>query len=266
MPIHSRITVPVLSPEEFKSRDYRIMGHVFACQTELGRCCDEGVYETDLAVRLRADGFDQVYTQEPILVTHEDFAKTYYLDLIADGALYELKHVSLLTSEHKAQLLNYMLLRGLRCGKLLNFRPAKVEGQLVVTRLTPEARRQVFVDAARWQEFSAACGCLRTTTMALLADWGAFLEVPLYQEALTHFLGGAAQVVQRVPLARGGLSLGMQRMHVHAPGVGFLVSAFTGEHAEQEANLRKLLALTRLTALQWVNLDHHTVQFITLVK
>ena len=207
-----------------------------------------------------------MYTQEPVVVTHGDFSKTYFLDLIADDGLYELKAVSALSGEHKAQLLNYMLLFGLRCGKLLNFRPERVEGQLVVTGLAPEVRRQFTVDTMRWQEISAACSVLRTTMTALLSDWGAFLEVPLYQQALTHFLGGESQVIQRVPLARGGLSLGTQWMHVHASGVGFVVTAFTADQATHGANLRKLLALTPLTALQWVNLDHSTIQFITLVK
>ncbi len=34
----------------------------------------------------------------------------------------------------------------------------------------------------------------------------------------------------------------------------------------REINLRKLLALTPLTALQWVNLDHANIQFTTLTR
>jgi GxxExxY protein len=266
MPIHCAVEIPVLTPELFKDQDYRVMGLAFASQNELGRLCDEGVYETDLAARLRADGFRDVYTQEPVTVTHGDFSKPYFLDLLADGSLYELKSVSALTGEHQAQLLHYMLLLGLRCGKLLNFGPDSVDGKLVVTRLTPEIRRQFAVDDTRWQEISAACGDLRSIMTDLPADWGAFLEVPLYQEALTHFLGGEEQVVQRVPLARAGLPLGTQRMHVHAPGVAFVVTAYTTGLPSHEINLRKLLALTPLTALQWVNLDHANIQFVTLTR
>jgi GxxExxY protein len=266
MPIHCRITIPALTPDEFKARDYRIMGHAFACQNELGRFCDEGVYETDLAGRLSTVGFRRVFTQEPIVVTHGDFSKTYFLDLLADGALYELKTVSALTGEHHAQLLNYMLLLGLRCGKLLNFGPDRVEGQLIVTGLTPEVRRRFTVDATRWQEIAPACRRLRSVMEALLADWGAFLEVPLYQEALTHFLGGPSLVIQPVPLARCRLALGTQRMHIHAHGVGFVLTAYTADLPAHESNLRKLLALTPLTALQWLNLDHATIRFTTLRK
>jgi GxxExxY protein len=266
MPIHCAVEIPVLTPEQFKRQDYRVMGLAFACQNGLGRLCDEGVYETDLAARLRAGGVPDVYTQEPITVTHRDFSKIYFLDLLADGSLYELKSVSALTGEHQAQLLHYMLLLGLRCGKLLNFGPESVEGKLVVTRLTPEIRRRLAVDDSRWQAITAACGDLRSILIDLLADWGAFLEVPLYQEALTHFLGGEEQVVQRVALARDGLALGTQRMHVHGPGVAFVITAYTSQRASHEINLRKLLALTPLTALQWVNLEHANIQFTTLTR
>jgi hypothetical protein len=208
MPIHCAVEIPVLTVEPFKVGDYRIMGHAFACQNELGRSCDEGVYETDVAARLRGDGFRNVYT----------------------------------------------------------LGPDSVDGQLVVTRLTPEVRRRFAVDDSRWQEITAACGDLRSVMTDPLADWGAFLEVPLYQEALTHFLGGEEHVVQRVALARDGLALGTQRMHVHGPGVAFVITAYTSERASHELNLRKLLALTPLTALQWVNLDHANIQFTTLIK
>lgn len=266
MPIHCPIEMPALTLEKFKVGDYRIMGHAFACQNELGRLCDEAVYETDLAARLQADGFQQVQTQQPVSVTHGDFSKTYYLDLLVDGALYELKSVSALRSEHQAQLLHYMLLLGLHCGKLLNFGPDSVVGKLIATRLTPEVRRQFAVDVMRWQEITAACGGLLSVMTDLLADWGAFLQVPLYQETLTHFMGGEAKVDQRVPLARAGLPLGTQRMHLHAPGVAFVVTAYTAGLPSHELHLRKLLALTPLAALQWLNLNHATVQFVTLIR
>lgn len=266
MPIRCDVEIPVLTPERFKRHDFRIMGHAFACQNELGRLCDEGVYETDLTARLRADGVLNVYTQTPVNVTHGDFSKTYFLDLLATGSLYELKSVSVLTGEHQAQLLHYMLLLGLRCGKLLNFGPDSVEGKLVVTQLTPEIRRRFAVDNTRWQEITAVCGDLHRVMTDLLTDWGAFLEVPLYQEALTHFLGGEEHVVRRVPLSRAGLPLGTQRMHVHAPGVAFVVTAYTTGQTSHEVHLRKLLALTPLTALQWINLDHADIQFVTLTR
>jgi hypothetical protein len=37
MPIHCSVEIPVLTLEQFKIVDYRIMGHAFGCQNELGR-------------------------------------------------------------------------------------------------------------------------------------------------------------------------------------------------------------------------------------
>ena len=48
MPIHCPLSIRSLSAGEFEQRDFRIMGHCYACQNELGRLCDEGVYEADL--------------------------------------------------------------------------------------------------------------------------------------------------------------------------------------------------------------------------
>ncbi len=80
-----------LSADEFEKRDYRVMGHAYASQNELGRLCDECAYEADLKARLLADGFQSVQTQVPVTVSHRDFSKTYRLDLIADDALYDFK-------------------------------------------------------------------------------------------------------------------------------------------------------------------------------
>src|SRR5580698_4024127 len=106
MPIHCPATLACLSEDEFEQLDYRVMGHAYASQNELGRFCDECAYEADLKARLLADGFRSVQTQVPVTITHRDFSKTYRLDLVADDALYELKTDTVLIGEHEAQLFN----------------------------------------------------------------------------------------------------------------------------------------------------------------
>src|SRR5216117_4146746 len=142
MPIHCPLSIRTLSADEFEQRDYRVMGHSYACQNQLGRLCDECVYEADLKARLLGEGFREVHTQVPVTVTHGSFSKTYHLDLIADDALYELKTKTALTGEDDAQLIHYILLLGIQRGKLLNFRTAKVQGRIQATGLTQETRRQ----------------------------------------------------------------------------------------------------------------------------
>jgi GxxExxY protein len=266
MPIHCPLSIRTLSADEFEQCDYRVMGHSYASQNELGRLCEEGVYEADLKSRLLADGFREVHTQVPVTVTHGIFSKAYYLDLIADDGLYELKCHASLTGEDDAQLIHYILLLGIQRGKLLNFRTPKVEGRIHATGLTQNARRQVHANSARWQELSPDCRTLRETLLTLLSDWGAFLEVSLYQKALIHFLGGETNVVRRLLLSRNGMPLAAQRFLVHASGVGFRLTALTDGITAQESHLRRLLALTDLRAMQWINLNHTEIQLVTLTR
>ena len=127
MPIHCPVAIEPLAPEDLEALDYRIMGHAYASQNELGRLCDECAYQADLKARLLADGFRSVLTEIPVTVTHRDFIKKYFLDLMADDTLYELKSDAALVGEHEAQLFNYLFLLGLPRGKLLNLRPQKVQ-------------------------------------------------------------------------------------------------------------------------------------------
>jgi len=266
MPIHCPVRIAGLSANDFETVDYRVMGHAYASQNELGRLCDECAYHADLKARLIADGFQSVLTEIPVTVTHRDFTKKYFLDLIADNALYELKTDARLISEHEAQLFNYMFLFGIQRAKLLNFRPAKIQGKIIATGLTQETRRHFNTRTERWNDLTLVCATLRQTLCDLLQDWGAFLEVVLYQEALVHFLGGQSNIERRVALSRDGLDLGTQKMFIHAPDIAFRLTAVTEEQRYVESHLRRLLALTNLRAIQWINLNHAQIEFTTITK
>lgn len=266
MSIHCPVQINPLEAAAFDALDYRVMGHAYTSQNELGRLCDECAYQADLKARLSSSGFRSVLTEVPVTVTHRDFAKRYYLDLVADDALYELKADVGFANEHEAQLLSYMFLLGIPRGKLLNFRPTKVQGKVLATKLTPELRSRFTTVREHWRELSAACASLRETLGELLRDWGAFLEVGLYQEALVHFSGGADKVEQWVQLRRAGLDLGRQRMLVHAPGMAFRLTAVTEDQQFVESHIRRLLALTNLKAIHWINLNHAQIEFRTIEK
>ena len=112
MPITSSLPFGHTTQEEFARLDYLVMRHAFECQNQLGRLCDELIYQNDLAARLLAARVP-VQTEVPVTVTCRDFAKTYSLDLAVAGAgIYELKTALGLVGEHEAQLLNYLFLRG----------------------------------------------------------------------------------------------------------------------------------------------------------
>ena len=266
MPIHCPTPIQNLSADDFEKIDYHVMGHAYASQNELGRLCDECAYHADLKARLIADGFQSVLTEIPATVTHRDFSKKYFLDLIVDHALYELKTDSTLVGEHETQLFNYMFLLGVQRAKLLNFRPLKVQGKIIATSLNDEERRRFIVATEFWKDLTPACSLLRQTMLELLQDWGAFLDFALYQEALLYFLGGSANIERQVNLDRNGIALGTQRMFLVAPNIAFRITAYTENQNHVESHLRRLLALTNLKAIQWINLNHAKIEFTTISK
>ena len=263
MPIDVPIMLPRLTHEEMRDIDYQVMAHAFAAHTELGRLCDEDVYKGDLTARLNAAGLGPVRQELPVVVSYRDFAKPYRLDLVvADRVIYEAKAVSVLTSEHTAQLLNYLLLTNSTRGKLINFRPQSVKSEFVNTALTHNRRQQFDLNQQRWRGDTS----LVDLVCELLRDWGLFLEVSLYVEALDHFLGGKDKVIQQVPMTRDGIRIGNQRFHLASSDTAFRITAFTADLDHQEGSLRRLLCHSPLKAMHWINMNHHEVHFVTLLR
>jgi GxxExxY protein len=217
-----------------------------------------------VAARLQQHHFKEVYTQVPLTVAHGTFSKTYRLDLVVSGMVYELKTVVALAREHDAQAIHYAALLGIDRVKLLNFRPAKVTGKLVRCPVGRLDRSQVRFIQRRWQPLSAGCELLKGQMSALLADWGAYLQAQLYEEALVHFSGGESVCARRVRVVRDGLELGTHRMQCHADQIAFLVTAMTQDHHDYEQHLLRLIRFTCLQAVQWINLNHADVELVTL--
>jgi len=264
MPIHCAIQLRDLDEREFDERDAIVMRCAFASQNEMGRLCEEQVYENDMALRLRAEGCRDVHTQVPVQVSHGDFVRTYRLDLVADDALYELKTVAAFTSEHDAQVLNYAMLTGVRHAKLLNFRSARVEGRLRRNAMTQDRRFDLSWDDSSWSPLSTQCERLKLRATGILSDLGGCLECRLYEDALIHSCGGEERCARRLSVVRDGVPLGHHRMLQHDAGVCFTVTAMTGNLIRHEAQLRRILALTQQSGMQWINLNHGRIQFITL--
>ena len=267
MPIESSVCLRPISQEEFARLDYQVMHHAFDSQNELGRLCEEIIYRNDLAARLENAELGSVRKEVPVTVRYQDFAKTDRIDLVVgDAAIYELKTELRLVPEHEAQLLTYLFLEEAHHGKLVNFRPAQVESKSINTSLTMRERRRVEVDMRRWRAVGKACKRIAAILVDLFNDWGAFLELSLYQEALTHFLGGEANVLRLLPLKRNGVPLGNQRFHLASSETAFRLTALTGSTEHFETQLRCLLAHSPLRAIQWINFARHQVQFVTVTR
>lgn len=266
MPITCRFELVAVDEQEFHAIDYRVMGVVFAVHRQLGPLfCNEKIYQRELAHQCVRAGFRSVESEVPVTVSFREFQKTYFIDLVVDGvAVYELKAVRALHAAHRKQALHYLLLLGLRHAKLVNMRPTSVEYEFVSTQISPQRRRELSVDDTNWSEIGSDCRWLNETMHDLLADWGAFLEVELYYEALTFFLGGEENVVRGIPIMSESRELGVQRAHLLQPHVAFKITAVTNDIPSYERHLRRFLSLTNLRAIHWINMNHHNVLMKTI--
>ena len=265
MPVILPSVVRRLTHREFHALDYQVMRVAFDIQNELGCHLEEGIYERELLHRLRAQDI-AVQPQFPIVLRHGDYETILAADLlVGDSTVYELKVATALVEAHRTQALTYVLLTETQHGKLVNFGSPKVSSEFVSTTLTAAKRREMTVRAERWCDTSASAQCLKSVMFELAHDWGLFLHIAIYRQALAHFLGGAAQVRQTIPLFLGQRSLGYQEFDVLDSDALLTLTALK-ETKMAEVHYRRLLELTRLHYVHWINLCKHEIQFISLER
>jgi hypothetical protein len=186
--------------------------------------------------------------------------------LFRRGVMFEGKVADRLVAAHRAQALNYLLLAGLKHGRLVNFRTERVQHEFISTTLTTEERGRFRVEDGNWAQMNAESRQLQLKAIELLSDWGAFLDVNLYREALVHFLGGPIKVCQAVEVFSGSRQVGVQNLNLINNHTAFAVTAKARGADMVRHHLERLLDHTRLQALQWINLNRHAVEFSTLSK
>jgi GxxExxY protein len=100
----------------------------FEVSNELGAGFLESVYEKALVVALTQKGL-KVAAQVPMKVKFRGvIVGDYFADLIVeDQVLIELKAVSRILQEHKAQVINYLTATGIAIGLLVNFGTPRIE-------------------------------------------------------------------------------------------------------------------------------------------
>ena len=127
-------------------------------------------------------------------------------------------------------------------------------------------RTDFTIDDSRYDGSMAVAALVRSTLVEVLRDWGTGLEIPLYVEVMTHFLGGEERVERDVLVTLDGLSLGHQRMRLAADRVAFKVTAFEESVSQSRfaTHATKLLSHVELDAMLWVNIARHLVTFRTL--
>lgn len=88
----------------------------------------------------------------------------------------------------------------------------------------------------------------------------------LFYEAIRCLRGGDEAVIQRMEMAKDGRSFGRQKAHLLNPVTAFKLSAVTKNAAAFESHLRKFLSLTSLECIQWINFNHHQIEFRTIPR
>lgn len=266
MPIQCHFAVDSISQPQFYEVDYRVMNHAFNIQNELGRLCNESIYQSEMIHRCMACGFTAVSEGE-IVVSVDSFKKSYYLDaVIAQGVIYELKAVSALNGQHESQLLNYLFLSNLQHGKLINFAATSVQSRFVSTNIDSKKRFSFTVDDHACARTLSSSKILREIGLHLLAEWGAFLDIHLYRDAIHHFLGGVEALMQPVELFVNGRLVGRQKMGLLDHETALHISSVIHHLDSYKKQLHRLIEHTHLKQIQWLNFNRDILHLITLNK
>lgn len=267
MPIEVSTTIKIFNQEEFHALDRQVMGVVFEVHNEFGRLLDEKLYKCEIANRCLNLGLQPAEREVQIRVSHENFVKDYFMDLlVCHGFMLEGKVTEKLVAAHRGQALNYLLLTDMKHGRLINLRTERVQHEFISTTLTSKERRKYRVAEDGWRDLNSEGRLLRAKTLELLEDWGAFLDVNLYREALVYFLGGPNVVNKVVEVFSGSQRIGAQNMNLLNEETGFALSMLPVGAGALKEHLERLLRHTRLRAIQWINLNRHVVELTTLVR
>ncbi|MBW3597688.1 MAG: GxxExxY protein [Planctomycetes bacterium] len=261
MPITLRTEVAPLSQDEFAGIAYAFMECVFAIHQDLGRFFEEDIYRDELGSRIPG-----AEVEFPIEITFGEFRTRYFIDvLVVPGAVFELKTVDRLNDRHRGQLLNYLLLRGVSHGKLANLRPERVQHEFVNTNLTRADRTGFSVSATGWSDFDGSHRELRAWLEAALRDWGAGLDLALYEQAVIHFFGGKEKAIGLVEVVSRGRRIGFQEVLSTGANAAVQITALPSSgRLGFEDHTRRFLRHTSLTAVQWINITRTEVTFKTI--
>lgn len=260
MPVLPSVATKRISQKEFGDLAYEVLSHVFEIHGEFGRFFDESVYKKELAARLK-----EVLLEVAVTVVHGTFSKTFYADvLVGGGGLFEFKAADAIHPRHRAQAIHYLHLLDLGHGKIINVRTEQVKHEFVncQQRLCQLTTPQIHDGS--WDASLPQADTLRAIVMNLVADWGTGLDVTLYEEAVTHFLGGETVVNVCVPVSGQSGLLGSQPMRLASPAVAFKITTHSKPDAMFRTHSERLLRHTPLKALQWINIVNQQVSFTTI--
>jgi GxxExxY protein len=110
-----------------------ILASAFRVHNSIGCGLLEKVYGNAMSWDLKLNKRNVVEEKEFKVVYREREVGAYYGDLVVDEkVIVEVKAVEKLNNVHRAQLLNYLKISGMRVGLLLNFANPKLEYERIV--------------------------------------------------------------------------------------------------------------------------------------
>ncbi len=107
----------------FKDESYLIQGAIFNVYREIGCGFLESVYQECLEKELHLQSIPFVSQQElKLQYKGQTLNQTYKPDIVCyNSIIIELKALSKITPQHKAQVMNYLKASGIKLGLLVNF-------------------------------------------------------------------------------------------------------------------------------------------------
>lgn len=120
----------MFSIQEYKELIYNIIGAAMEVHRELGFGLVEPIYQEALQVELNDMNIPNEREQEiSIQYKNHILEKKYKVDFLVGDIIIELKSVEHLTSDHRAQLCNYLRLTKKTVGLLINFGEKSLVGE-----------------------------------------------------------------------------------------------------------------------------------------
>ena len=109
--------------EKLNKLSYEIIGAIYKVHTELGPGLLESTYEVCLEYELVKKGLIvQRQKALPVIYNEIKLEEGYRIDLLIENSIIlELKSIDEIAPIHKAQLMTYLKLSGMKLGLLLNF-------------------------------------------------------------------------------------------------------------------------------------------------
>jgi len=117
-----------------KELTYEIIGAAMEVHATLGAGFLESVYQEALAIELLSRGIP-FETEKRLEIYYKGIKleKHFEADFICDNrVIVEIKALSALTTEHQAQVLNYLKATGIKVGLLINFGSKSLEHKRMV--------------------------------------------------------------------------------------------------------------------------------------